>query len=52
MKLKVVGSKLPAFNSFMEELKNVPLIASVLGYGKRYNVLVLAEYNVLVLKPK
>ena len=28
----------------MEELRNVLLTASVLGFGKRYNVFVLVEY--------
>ena len=45
IKLKeVVGSKLRAFNSFMEEWKNVLLVALVLGFSKRYNVIVLVEY--------
>ena len=34
---EVVGSKLRALYSFMEEEKNVLLIAPVLGFGKLFN---------------
>ena len=51
IKLKeVVGSNLRAFSSLIVEEKDVFFIASVLGFGKRYNV--FRPGRTLVFKPK
>ena len=40
----MVGSKLRAFRSLIVEQKNVLLIASVLGFGRRYSFFFLIAY--------